>query len=152
MVTPGIRRRFSASLAVCLLLAFTVASPSRAAVAIRQVFSAPGSLDQDDMCIWVHPADPALSTVITSDKPLESGTVIFEEDGSEFTLTRSSGGLVSGIGPIHESQDSLWIGNPFRYKPFYAIRDIILNGQPGLLETCFPEFLSIASRCPEIHL
>ncbi len=31
--------------------------------------------------------------------------------GSEFTLTRSSGGLVSGIGPIHESQDSLWIGN-----------------------------------------
>jgi trehalose 6-phosphate synthase/phosphatase len=31
--------------------------------------------------------------------------------GSEFTLTRSSGGLVSGIGPVHEGQDSLWIGN-----------------------------------------
>lgn len=24
--------------------------------------------DQDDMCIWVHPADPALSRIITSDK------------------------------------------------------------------------------------
>ena len=31
--------------------------------------------------------------------------------GNDFTLTRSSGGLVSGVGPIHESQDSLWIGN-----------------------------------------
>jgi len=25
-------------------------------------------VDQDDMCIWVHPTDPALSTIITSDK------------------------------------------------------------------------------------
>lgn len=24
--------------------------------------------DQDDMCVWVHPADPALSTIITADK------------------------------------------------------------------------------------
>lgn len=24
--------------------------------------------DQDDMCVWVHPTDPALSTIITSDK------------------------------------------------------------------------------------
>lgn len=24
--------------------------------------------DQDDMCIWLHPTDPALSTIITSDK------------------------------------------------------------------------------------
>ena len=24
--------------------------------------------DQDDMCIWVHPEDPSLSTIITSDK------------------------------------------------------------------------------------
>ena len=26
------------------------------------------SIDQDDMCIWVHPTDPALSTIIASDK------------------------------------------------------------------------------------
>ncbi len=25
-------------------------------------------VDQDDMCIWVHPSNPALSTIITSDK------------------------------------------------------------------------------------
>lgn len=25
-------------------------------------------VDQDDMCVWVHPTDPALSTIITSDK------------------------------------------------------------------------------------
>ena len=30
--------------------------------------SAPDSEDQDDMCIWVHPSDAALSTVICSDK------------------------------------------------------------------------------------
>ena len=31
--------------------------------------------------------------------------------GKDVTLTRSSGGLVAGIGPIHDTQDSLWIGN-----------------------------------------
>jgi len=29
---------------------------------------APGSNDQDDMCIWIHDTDPSLSTIITSDK------------------------------------------------------------------------------------
>lgn len=28
----------------------------------------PKAVDQDDMCIWVHPSDPAMSTIITSDK------------------------------------------------------------------------------------
>ncbi len=31
--------------------------------------------------------------------------------GNNVTLTRSSGGLVAGIGPIHDTRDSLWIGN-----------------------------------------
>src|SRR5688572_21968819 len=26
------------------------------------------SKDQDDMCIWVHPSDPSLSSIISSDK------------------------------------------------------------------------------------
>jgi myo-inositol-hexaphosphate 3-phosphohydrolase len=30
--------------------------------------NASGSSDQDDMCIWIHPTDPSLSTIITSDK------------------------------------------------------------------------------------
>lgn len=28
----------------------------------------PAAIDQDDMCLWVHPSDPALSTVIVADK------------------------------------------------------------------------------------
>jgi len=28
----------------------------------------PKAVDQDDMCIWVHPTEPGLSTIITSDK------------------------------------------------------------------------------------
>src|SRR5262245_22812927 len=30
--------------------------------------TAPQSRDQDDMCVWVHPADASQSTIITSDK------------------------------------------------------------------------------------
>ena len=30
--------------------------------------NATGHNDQDDMCIWIHPTDPSLSTIITSDK------------------------------------------------------------------------------------
>jgi len=30
--------------------------------------NAPGYGDQDDMCIWIHPTDPSLSTIVTSDK------------------------------------------------------------------------------------
>jgi 3-phytase len=35
---------------------------------IEVTCAASGSADQDDMCIWVHPENPALSTIITSDK------------------------------------------------------------------------------------
>jgi len=38
------------------------------AVASRVVLRDSAVGDQDDMCIWVHPTQPALSTVITSDK------------------------------------------------------------------------------------
>jgi len=33
-----------------------------------QTFTSPQAVDQDDMCLWVHPQDPALSLVIGSDK------------------------------------------------------------------------------------
>ena len=36
--------------------------------AAAAVCAAPGSRDQDDMCIWVHPTAPSRSTVIASDK------------------------------------------------------------------------------------
>ena len=35
---------------------------------VAVVYDTAGSLDEDDMCFWVHPTDPALSTVIVNDK------------------------------------------------------------------------------------
>src|SRR5688572_292639 len=37
-------------------------------VPVVVIYDAPGSLDEDDMCFWVHPTDPSLSTVIVTDK------------------------------------------------------------------------------------
>jgi len=31
-------------------------------------YNAANSVDQDDMCIWLHPTDKSLSTIIGSDK------------------------------------------------------------------------------------
>ena len=31
--------------------------------------------------------------------------------GEEVTLIRSAGGLVAGLGPIHDTENSIWIGN-----------------------------------------
>lgn len=51
----------------------SLSSVARAAVPVAQVYAAPGSQDQDDMCIWLHPTDTSLSTIIASDKA--SGSV-----------------------------------------------------------------------------
>lgn len=32
---------------------------------------AEGSIDQDDMCVWIHPAEPSKSVIITADKEAE---------------------------------------------------------------------------------
>ena len=47
---------------------------------IEVTCSAPGSGDQDDMCIWLHPDDPALSTIIASDKD-KSTLFVYALDG-----------------------------------------------------------------------
>ena len=63
--------RRSRSRNVFLLLGLALlgtASAARAGVAVARVYAAPGSRDQDDMCIWLHPTDKALSTIIVSDK------------------------------------------------------------------------------------
>ncbi len=55
------------SFVVVLVLSPTVlAAPL--AVPPKLTLTNPAVQDQDDMCIWVHPKDPARSTVITSDK------------------------------------------------------------------------------------
>jgi 3-phytase len=44
------------------------------------VLSDPAANDQDDMCVWVHPTDPAKSTVITSDKAANK-LFVYDLDG-----------------------------------------------------------------------
>jgi len=55
------------SVALALLTA-CIASQSAAAIQIKRTFSDHSDRDQDDMALWIHPTDPALSTVIGSDK------------------------------------------------------------------------------------
>ncbi len=38
--------------------------------------------------------------------------VTLRRSGDETTLVRSVGGLVAGLGPVHDNEDSLWIGSP----------------------------------------
>jgi 3-phytase len=51
---------------------------------------APGSGDQDDMCIWVHPTDPSQSTVISSDKDVNK-LFVYNLDGSVLQTMSVSG-------------------------------------------------------------
>ena len=57
---------------VLLVSAIAVRSPALGqtvpVVPVRVIYDTPGSLDEDDMCYWVHPTDPSLSTVIVTDK------------------------------------------------------------------------------------
>jgi 3-phytase len=48
---------------------------------IEVTCAASGIGDQDDMCIWLHPEDPALSTIITSDKD-KSTLFVYSLDGA----------------------------------------------------------------------
>ena len=65
-------RRPAQLLAVSLILAPAIAAPTPArgqVVLVSELtLDDPGISDQDDMCIWVHPVDRSLSTIITSDK------------------------------------------------------------------------------------
>jgi 3-phytase len=58
------------ALLAMLLAAVLTHSVSQAQTVItpRDTLAHPLILDQDDMCIWIHPSDPALSAIIASDK------------------------------------------------------------------------------------
>lgn len=73
-------------MSVLLVLAAFFATPSArpAAPAPEPVpavtLADPAIKDQDDMCVWIHPTDPAKSTVITSDKAA-SKLFVYDLDG-----------------------------------------------------------------------
>ena len=50
---------------------------------------AEGAVNQDDMCIWIHPTDPSLSTIIAGDKATNA---------LEIYWTRVHGSITSGGG------------------------------------------------------
>lgn len=58
-----------------------VASDSPAVTALLETAPVPGSIDAaDDPAIWIHPTDPALSTIIGTDKT--RGLVVYALDGT----------------------------------------------------------------------
>ena len=66
------KRVLSPTVSAVLLLLVATAAPylshAQTVVTPRLTLVDPLILDQDDMCIWVHSSDPALSAIITSDK------------------------------------------------------------------------------------
>ena len=69
-------------LIICALLLFAstpaIISQSLDGVSI---FSNSDMQDQDDMCVWIHPDDPALSTIISSDKTANK-IFVYDLDGT----------------------------------------------------------------------
>lgn len=49
-------------------------------VPVAVTYDHSGTLDEDDMCYWVHPSDPALSTVIVTDK-FASKILVYDLEG-----------------------------------------------------------------------
>ncbi len=61
-------------------MAIAEGAPAPVETPIAVTLSHPNHLDQDDMCIWVHPATPAQSLIVTSDKTAER-LFVFDLDG-----------------------------------------------------------------------
>jgi len=71
-MTGGVQQRVF--ITACMLVVLGIAmscglsSPRVPAFSPSVTCLDPAAIDQDDMCLWVHPADPSLSVVITADK------------------------------------------------------------------------------------
>ena len=50
-------------------------------VPVAVTYDRPDSLDEDDMCFWVHPTDPSRSTVIVTDK-FAGKIFVYDLDGN----------------------------------------------------------------------
>jgi 3-phytase len=57
-----------------------------AQVPVAQTYDDPETSDQDDMCIWVHPSDPAKSALIASDKSAGK-IVVYDLEGNTLDIT-----------------------------------------------------------------
>jgi len=53
---------------ISFFLLICITTPAQTNVTGVTTYNASGIVDQDDMCVWVHPTDKSLSTIIASDK------------------------------------------------------------------------------------
>lgn len=58
--------------------------------------NAAGASDQDDMCVWIHPTDKALSTIITSDKAANK-LFVYDLEGNLLQTVDIAGQLPGNI-------------------------------------------------------
>ncbi len=82
---PWLRATLSLGLAAVYL---SVAGSGLGSVPVTQTFSDGTDGDQDDMAVWVHPTDPARSTVIAADK--DKATIYVYDLGGEVIQRVSS--------------------------------------------------------------
>jgi 3-phytase len=92
------RRAIWMLLATAVVLAGTVAASGQLdVVEPRLRLSATGLVDTDDMCIWIHPTDTSLSTIIVADK--ETGKVVVFDIGGEVVQSMRLGSR-AGLGNV----------------------------------------------------
>ena len=90
----GVLRRAVSALAAALVLAPAIAAPSAALAQVvltsDLTLDDPGISDQDDMCIWVHPTNRSLSTIIASDKAANK-LFVYDLAGTTLQVISTSG-------------------------------------------------------------
>ncbi len=81
-----------------VLLVAPLPSPlcAQTVVTPRLTLDDPVILDQDDLCIWVHPSDPALSLLVTSDKAA-SKLFVYDLEGTTLQVVDLPGGQPGNI-------------------------------------------------------
>ncbi len=78
---------------LCLMPASAL---SQTVLTPRVSLEAPGFRDQDDMCFWIHPVDPTLSTIITADKAA-GDLFVYDLAGSPLQTIQLPGGQPGNV-------------------------------------------------------
>ena len=68
-------------LLAAVFLAGARASLGRTEITPRVTLATASIQDQDDMCVWIHPSDPSLSTIVASDKSANK-LFVYDLDGN----------------------------------------------------------------------
>jgi len=98
---PRIHILRSCIILISLGISISLPAFSWGQVVVTKTYSDQTDIDQDDMCIWVHPLDPTQSTIIGSDKG--SGNIyVYDLDGT--VIQKFSTGQPGNIDIRHDIQ------------------------------------------------